>query len=183
MYHPKDITEYFINNFIQEGDTVVDATAGNGYDTLKLCKKTGENGKVFAFDIQECALAATDKRLKEAGLSNAVLILDSHSEMDKYVSTAPSAVIFNLGYLPGGNHEICTHAASSVAAIEKALAILSENGFISITIYYGKNSGTDEKEAVMQYLKSIDSKKYTVMVYDFYNRPNCPPITVIITPC
>lgn len=183
MYNPKDITEYFINNFIQEGDTVVDATAGNGYDTLKLCKKTGENGQVFAFDIQECALSSTDKRLREAGFSNAVLILSSHSEMDKYVTSAPSAVIFNLGYLPGGKHEICTHADSTILAIEKALAILTENGFISITIYYGKNSGTAEKEAVMQYLKSIDSKKYTVMIYDFYNRPSCPPITAIITRC
>lgn len=182
MYQPKDITEYFINNFIKEGDTVVDATAGNGNDTLKLCKKTGENGKVFAFDIQKQALEETDKKLRQNGFFNAELILDSHENMDSYITTPVSAVIFNLGYLPGGDHSICTHADSSIKAIEKSLELISHNGFISITIYYGKNSGTEEKDGVMEYLKTIDHKKYTVLVHDFYNRPNNPPLSVIITP-
>lgn len=180
MYQPKDIIEYFINSFIKEGDTVVDATAGNGNDTLKLCKKTGENGKVFAFDIQKSALDATDKKLKDNGFFNAKLILDSHENIDNYVTEPVSAVIFNLGYLPGGDHSICTHADSSINAIEKSLKLIS--GFISVTVYYGKNSGTEEKDAVMEYLKTIDHKKYTVLVHDFYNRPNNPPLTVIITP-
>lgn len=181
MYQPKDITDYFINNFIKEGDTVVDATAGNGNDTLKLCRKTGENGKVFAFDIQESAINSASEKLKENGFSNAEFILNSHENIDKYIKVPVSAVIFNLGYLPGGDHKICTHAASTISAIEKSLKLISDSGFISVTIYYGKNSGTDEKDAVLEYLKTIDHKKYTVIIHDFYNRPNNPPLTVIIT--
>ena len=121
------------------------------------------------------------KKLAKENTSNAKLILDSHANMDKYVSGKVSAVIFNLGYLPGGDHSVCTKGDTSISAIEKALALISCEGFVSVTVYYGKNSGTEEKDAVMEYFKSLDHKKYTVLVHDFYNRPNNPPITVIIT--
>ena len=181
MLQPKNITEFFIKTYIKSGDTVVDATAGNGNDTLKLCKAVGDRGKVFAFDIQEIALCETRKKINENGFFNAELIQDSHSEIDKYVSKPLRAVIFNLGYLPGGDHLLCTKADTTIEAIKKSLALISNEGFISITVYYGKNSGTQEKEAVMEFLKQLDYKEYTVTVHDFYNRPNNPPITVIIT--
>ena len=181
MYQPKDITEFFINEFTKPGDTLVDATAGNGNDTLKLLQRTGENGKVFAFDIQKEALFTTDKKLKENGYSNYELILDSHAEIDKYVSFPVTCVIFNLGYLPGGDHSVCTKGETTIRAIEKSLNLISDNGFVAITVYYGKNSGTEEKDAVMEFIKSLDHKKYTALVFDFYNRPNNPPISIIIT--
>ena len=101
--------------------------------------------------------------------------------MDKYVSESVKCVIFNLGYLPGGDHNLQTKKETTICAIEKSLDILSDKGFISVCVYYGKNSGTEEKEAVMEYLKGLDHKKYTVLVLDFFNRPNNPPLNVIIT--
>ncbi len=181
MLQPQDITDFFIKTYIKPGDTVVDATAGNGNDTLKLCKAVGINGKVIAFDIQEKALEETQKKLNKNSFSNAELILDSHSEMDKYVSGPLRAVIFNLGYLPGGDHLLCTKAETTIEAIKKSLVLMSNEGFVSVTVYYGKNSGPREKEAVMEFLKQLDYKEYTVTVHDFFNRPNNPPITVIIT--
>ncbi len=181
MLQPRNITEYFIENYINCGDTAVDATAGNGNDTLKLCEAVKEDGKVYAFDIQETALKETQKKLTKKGYSNAELILASHSNMDKYVTHKVRAVIFNLGYLPGGDHKVCTHADTSIEAIAKALSIIDDGGFVSVTIYHGKDTGTEEKEAVMEYLKTVNHKEYTVTVHDFYNRPNNPPITVIIT--
>ncbi len=181
MLQPQNITEYFINNHISKGDSVIDATAGNGNDTLKLCRAVGESGKVYAFDIQQSALDETQKKLKQNGFFNASLILASHSDIDKYICSKIKAVVFNLGYLPGGDHSLCTRADTTIEAIQKSLAILDDEGFISITVYYGKNSGTTEKQAVMEFLKNIDYKKYTVTVHDFYNRPNSPPLTVIIT--
>ncbi|MBQ4528388.1 MAG: class I SAM-dependent methyltransferase [Clostridia bacterium] len=181
MLQPQNITDYYINTHLKSGSVAIDATAGNGNDTLKLCKAVGENGKVFAFDIQKQALDTTAARLCEEGFENAELILDSHSEMDKYITSECDAVIFNLGYLPGGDHLLQTKAETTIDAIEKSLALLSEHGFISVTVYYGKNSGTAEKEAVMEYMRTIDHKKYTVLTCDFHNRPNNPPITVIIT--
>ena len=181
MLQPQNITEYFINNYVTTGDTVADATAGNGNDTLKLCRAVGEAGEVYAFDIQRVALDNTQKLLEENRMSNAKLIQDSHSNIDKYIEKNVKCVIFNLGYLPGGDHALCTKASSSVEAIEKSLGLISDDGFVSVTVYYGKNSGTEEKDAVMNFFKSLDYKKYTVITYDFYNRPNNPPITVIIT--
>lgn len=181
MLQPQNITDFFINNFVSDGDTAIDATAGNGNDTLKLCRAVGENGFVFSFDIQREAIAQTQKLILENGYSNAKLILDSHSNMDKYISSPVKCVIFNLGYLPGGDHSMHTKGETTIEAIEKALNLICDDGFIAIMIYYGKNSGTDEKEAVMQFLKILDHKKYTVTVHDFFNRPNNPPITAIIT--
>ena len=180
MIQPQHITEFFINN-IPVGTIAIDATAGNGNDTLKLCRAVGDKGKVFAFDIQQTALDNTKQKLEENSFSNASLILDSHENMDKYVECKVSAIVFNLGYLPGGDHSLCTKYETSIKAIEKSLELISDDGFISVTVYYGKNSGTEEKKQVFKYLKSIDYKKYTVTVHDFYNRPNNPPITVIIT--
>lgn len=181
MIHPQHITEYYINSFIPKGATVIDATAGNGNDTLKLCSAVGPSGKVFAFDIQKKAIDNTNKLLKSYEFHNAELVLASHSLIDKYVKTQIDAAVFNLGYLPGGDHNIQTTAQTTIEAIEKCLALLSDSGFISVTVYYGKNSGTEEKEGVMEYLSNLDHKKYTVLTHDFLNRPNNPPITVIIT--
>ncbi len=181
MLQPQNITEYFIDKYIKKGSIAVDATAGNGNDTLKLCRAVGKAGLVYAFDIQKTALENTDRLLKENGMTNARLILDSHSNMDTYTGKNLSGVIFNLGYLPGGDHSLCTKADTSIDAIKKSLNLIGDEGFVSVTVYYGKNSGTEEKDAVMEFFKTLDYKKYTVTVHDFYNRPNNPPITVIIT--
>lgn len=181
MLQPQNITEYFINKYIKYGDTVIDATAGNGNDTLKLCSACGDSGKVYAFDIQQSALDQTQNKLNQKEFTNATLIPASHSDLDKYVKGNVKAVVFNLGYLPGGDHSVCTKAETTIEAIKKSLTILHSEGFISITVYYGKNSGTAEKDAVMSFLQDLDYRTYTVMVHDFFNRPNNPPLTVIIT--
>jgi hypothetical protein len=58
--------------------------------------------------------------------------------------------------------------------------LLKNGGIVSICIYYGKDTGFDEKNAVLEYLKTIDSHEYTVIVNEFVNRPNCPPIPAFI---
>ena len=181
MLQPQHITEFFINTFVKKGDVCIDATAGNGNDTLKLAKAVGDDGMVFAFDIQEIAIENTKALLLENNIKNTELILDSHSEMDKYINQKVKAVVFNLGYLPGGDHNLQTKWETTTIAIEKALELISGDGFIAIMIYYGKNSGTVEKDALMEFLKNLNHKNYTVTTHDFYNRPNNPPLTAIIT--
>ena len=163
---------------IKKGDICVDATAGRGHDTLLLCRLTGPTGAVYAFDIQEEAIASAKALLAAAG-ETATLITDSHANLKSYVSSA-KCVVFNFGYLPGGDHSVCTHAESSIAAIEAALTVIEPDGFVSLCIYYGGDSGFDEKNALMEYLKALDFRAYTVMVHDFYNRPNCPPVFAVI---
>lgn len=180
MIQPNDIPTYLINNYVNTNDTVIDATLGNGYDTIKLCEKVGKNARVYAFDIQKDAILKAKEKIKEKGFENVEYILDSHENMTKYVSEKVKAVIFNLGYLPGGDKNIHTNPETTIKAIDEALSVISDDGFISIMIYHGKDTGTIERDEVLKYLKALDHKKYTVLITDFFNRPNNPPINAVI---
>lgn len=175
------ISHDYVSRVVQPGDIVIDATMGNGNDTLFLSELVGDAGKVYAFDIQQLALDSTKKRLEAAGmLHRAELILDGHQHMDHYAPKGVKAVMFNLGYLPKGDHSIGTRAETTIEAIEKSMNMICKEGIVMIVIYYGGDSGFEEKNAVMEYFKSIDCKKYSVLVHDFVNQVNCPPIAVCI---
>lgn len=172
----------FWEDHIQPGDFCIDATAGNGHDTLKLCQLTGPSGKVLAFDIQAQALETTKKRLESHGLAcRARLILDSHSHMAQYADADSAAlIVFNFGYLPSGNHQLATCADTSIPAIGQGLSLLRKGGLMSLCIYSGGDSGFDERDALLPYLQTLDSSKYMVILSQYYNRPNHPPIPVLI---
>lgn len=176
-----EISHELVSRVVSKGDMVVDATMGNGNDTLFLAKLVGEEGKVFAFDIQESAVSNTGRRLKETGLSErAELILDGHQNIDNYVPRGIKAVMFNLGYLPKGDHSIGTRAATTIEALEKCMKLICREGIIMVVVYYGGDSGFDEKNAVMEYVKGIDCRKFSVLVHEFVNQVNCPPIAICI---
>lgn len=167
---------------IQEGSLCIDATMGNGNDTEYLCKHVGPSGRVLAFDIQPEALQNTKTRLEQSlDYENYQLILDSHSHMNQYTEeNTADCITFNLGYLPGGDHSLATHSATTIEALEQSLLILKKNGLLSVCIYSGGDSGFEEKDAVMAWLKGLDSRKYLVLVTEYYNRPNNPPIPVLV---
>ncbi len=164
---------------IKEGDTVIDATAGRGRDTLLLSELVGKSGKVFAFDIQEEAICSTKALLSENERDNVTLILDSHHKMAGYVQEA-AAVVFNFGFLPGGDHSVFSHPDTSIKAIDASLSILKEDGFVSLCIYYGGDTGFEERDGILSYLQNLNQKKYTVMLQSFFNRRNCPPLFAVI---
>ena len=166
---------------VPEGGLCIDATAGNGHDTVKLCGLVGPDGRVKAFDIQPRAVENTKKRLKELGLDNAEVILDSHANMDKYAGPGTvDFIVFNLGWLPGGDHSVFTHADSTTAAIEAGLRLLRDGGKISLSIYYGGRSGYEERDALLEYLAGLDPNRYTVLLTRFYNRTGDVPISAVI---
>lgn len=171
----------YLSKVIREGDTVVDATCGNGYDTLFLRQKVGESGKVYGFDIQQIALDNTLKLLEENGVSDKVYLnLDSHSEMDKYIKEKIKAVVFNLGYLPKGNHSIMTTPETTIVAIEKAFDLLDDDGIIAVIIYHGGDSGFHERDELIKYFERLNNKKFSVLMHNFINQINYPPILVVI---
>ena len=176
------VAHRFIREQVRPGAFCIDATAGNGHDTALLCELCGPSGRVLAFDIQESAVQATKRRLAGCGFQNrAEVILDSHSNMDRYAEKeSVDCIVFNFGYLPGGDHRVFTTAATSIPAIEKGLALLKPRGVMSLCIYYGGDSGYEEKEALLTYLKTVDPRQYTVLLHQFYNRPNDPPIPVFL---
>lgn len=181
-YQITQLCHHFIEQHVQSGDYCIDATAGNGNDTEFLCRLVGETGKVLAFDIQQAATDATQARLSKNGLSQiGQVILDSHSRMDRYASPGSiSCIVFNFGYLPGGDHALSTKPDTSILAVAQGLDLLKKGGLMSLCIYSGGDSGFEERDALLDYLKKLDSHKYLVILSSYYNRPNNPPIPVFI---
>ncbi len=177
-----EISKNVITKVVKEGDICIDATAGRGFDTAFLCELVGAEGKVIAFDIQQSAIKSTSELLSEKGFSDrAELILGSHTDIDKYAEKeSVSCITFNFGWLPGGDHNVHTIKSSSLEAVEKSLYLIKEGGLISMIIYYGRENGFEERDALLQYVKTINSTEFTVITADFSNRTNCYPIPVFI---
>lgn len=167
---------------IQPGDLCIDATAGRGKDTLFLARLVGEQGHVTAFDIQEDAVSSTRALLAAQGMdSRAEVHLDSHSNMAQYAQKdSIAAITFNFGWLPGGDHHVFTRPETSIQAIEAGLSLLKNGGIMTLILYYGKETGFEERDALLAYLPTLNSDLYTVIEMPFVNRPNCPPIPIVI---
>lgn len=172
----------FIKEQVEPGDICIDATMGNGNDTLMLSRLCGPEGKVFAFDIQEMALINTKERLKkENAPENYTLLLESHEHMSDHVNeNTVSCIVFNFGYLPGGDHTKATQGNTSITAMEQGLTLLKKGGILSLCIYSGGDSGFEERDTILRWLKNLDTKKYLVIKSEYYNRPNHPPIPVLV---
>ncbi|MDB0439785.1 class I SAM-dependent methyltransferase [Clostridioides difficile] len=176
-----DINKFYLENIINKGDIVIDATMGNGYDTKYLAEKVGEEGFVYAFDIQEEALKSTRKKLEKEGYIDRVkLILDGHENINKYVKEEVSCVLFNLGYLPRAKHLIITKPETTLKAISHSLDILKENGIISIAIYTGHDGGQEEKDCIYNYVNNLNQDEFNVLESKFLNQVNNPPQLILI---
>lgn len=177
-----DIIKRVIDESVHEGDICIDATAGRGGDTLHLCSLVGDSGHVTAFDIQQEAVDSTKALLAENGMSErADVLLKSHSEMDElFEEKTVSFITFNFGWLPSGDHNIFTKKETSIEAIKKGLKLLKDGGIMTLIIYYGRETGYEEKDALLEFLPTLDCRKYTVVEMPFVNRPNCPPIPIVI---
>lgn len=172
-----------IKEAVDEGDYAIDATLGNGHDTLFLAELVGSTGKVFGFDIQKQAIDSTTERLAENNLLQQVeLIHDGHEQMASYIpeDKKVSAVMFNLGYLPKGDKAIVTKAETTVAAINQALSLVKKDGVISIMVYYGHPGTNGEKEAVDELVRGIPQDDFEVLSYKFVNQINNPPYLYLI---
>ena len=166
---------------VEPGDTVVDATMGNGHDTQMLCETVGPEGRVWAFDVQAKAVEETRKRLREQGLdSRAELILSGHEHMAEYVKGPVKAVMFNLGWLPGGDHEVTTRWETTRTAVESALDLLAPMGVLVICAYPGHAEGEREKQELTAFLGGLDNRRYNVLHQRFLNAgPGAPECFVI----
>ena len=170
----------FLRQHVKVGALCIDATAGRGRDTALLCRLAGKEGRVLAFDIQQSAVDQTRALLEREGLS-AQVILDSHAHMERYAQAETvDCVVFNFGRLPGGDPHIFTRAESSVAAIDAGLRLLRPGGVMAIALYYGKENGYEERDAVLEHLKTVDDRVYTVLSCQWSNRRGEPPLPVFI---
>ncbi|GAB2543792.1 tRNA 5-(aminomethyl)-2-thiouridylate-methyltransferase MnmM [Gracilibacillus alcaliphilus] len=170
-----------LTEIIQPGDTVIDATCGNGHDTLKLAELVTATGQVYAFDIQDQAIINTRRKLTDKGIRHVELIHDGHEHIDQYIQDQPiAAAIFNLGYLPKADHSIITVPDTTITALSTLLQSLRKNGRVVLVIYHGHPGGTEEKEQVLAYCQSLDQKQFQVLQYQFINQINLPPFIIAI---
>ena len=192
MLKQLEMAHWMLKDIIKTNDVVVDATMGNGYDTQFLAE-LGAN--VYAFDVQEEALNATEKRLDDAGIKNQIfeknlsklltepsvnLVLSGHEKLSEYVKEPIKAAIFNLGYLPKTDKSVVTKADTTLTALYALTNQLVVGGRIAIMIYYGHEGGMEEKDAVIKWTSSLPQKDWEVTSYAPLNQIHTPPILVLI---
>ncbi len=192
------IWEHYVTPQLASGAYVaVDATCGRGNDTVWLAERCA---RVYAFDIQPEAIAATRKALQAAGVCSireishaagvgdasaaapaVTLIEDSHANLGTYIREPIGLIVLNLGYLPGGDKDRTTTAASTLTALQAAADRLAVGGLLSVTMYWGHEAGKAEREAVLSWAAKLDRSIYHCVHTDMLNQPNCPPEILFVT--
>ncbi len=156
---PVPLSHLFLRSFLRDGDIAVDATCGNGHDTVLLADLVGVNGHVYGFDIQQQAIAETCRKIGESGLSDRVTLLQrGHEELAEYIAEPLQVVLFNLGYRPGGDRSIITRPDTTGRALEQSLELLAPGGVILVTIYPGHSGGTDEQSTVEGWAAALEPR-------------------------
>jgi SAM-dependent methyltransferase len=171
---------------IKPGDLVIDATVGQGHDTLMLAELVGMDGKVFGFDIQETAISlARDRIFTKLGSNHSVNWV--HGSHEYMLETIPvewvgqvSAIMFNLGYLPGFDHQVTTTAEATLLGLDAAAQLLQSGGIITLVAYTGHEGAQREADAVEQWASLLPQKQFSVLSYRFINQLNHPPFLIVV---
>lgn len=180
-----ELAMYITSSYTFPGCVIVDATCGNGYDTLALAK--AKPSKLYGFDIQQMAVNTTKEKLISSGYGSLLadgtisIICDSHSNMSQYVKEPVNVIVFNLGYLPGGDKTKPTYKNDTLSAVESSLSLLSKDGILAVTMYSGHTEGLEEKNMLMQMAENLDPKVYHAAYVNFINQKNSPPEILMIT--
>lgn len=158
---------------LQPGDVAVDCTAGHGMDTLFLANCTGSVGKVHAFEIQNEAI----EELQEMMIHHPQVEIHpvSNVRMKEYVRQA-KVIMYNLGYLPGGNTELTTKTEETIQSLENACEVILPQGVISVISYPGHPEGAKEAEAVQRFLEKLPSSIFEVVTIRQTNRSTRTPV-------
>ena len=171
----------YMTRTIREGDTVVDATMGNGKDTLFLCGLVGESGHVYAFDVQAEAVERTRERVREAGFAQrTTLLLAGHETMAEHVKEPVQAIMFNLGWLPGAEHIVTTKTDTTLRAVSAALDLIAPGGIVTVCVYPGHEEGTRELNALKEYVSGLSVRTFNVLYHSFVNASSQTPQLFLI---
>jgi len=144
-------------------DTVIDATCGNGHDTAFLASLVPQ-GTVYSLDIQPQAL---EKARLLAPFPHVVFLQQSHIDLPQ--TSNVKLIVYNLGYLPGGDKSITTQTETTIESVRKSLNLLVPGGAVTITCYPGHPEGARETEALSRYLSTLP---YPVRRHDW--KPEAP---------
>ncbi|WP_298273470.1 class I SAM-dependent methyltransferase [Geobacter sp.] len=175
------LAHYFLRERVRPGDRVVDATCGNGHDTAFLAELVGAAGTIWAFDIQESALAATRARLEAFGYPGRTeLVLAGHERLAEIVTEPVRGVVFNLGFLPGAGRETVTSSATTSAALEQAAGLLLPGGVVTVAVYTGHAGGAEEGRGVEEWAAALSPRTFNVWRCRQMNRSDTAPYLVVV---
>ena len=178
---PTAIARQIVRRIVRAGERVVDATVGNGHDTLFLARLVGADGVVTGFDVQAEALERVRQRLAADSVSaEVVLLAASHERLAEHVTPGVAAVMFNLGWLPGGDHALTTAADSTVRAVEAAWHLLRTGGMLTVVAYPGHPGGAAEATAVEEWAARLDPLRARVSVARTHNTLRPAPVLVAV---
>lgn len=172
-----------IAEVLHEGDVAIDATLGNGHDTLFLANQVGAAGRVIGFDVQVAALAQTRRRLDAHRVADRVMLVHaSHETLADHISPSDTvnAIMFNLGYLPGADKSMVTLPQTTLRALKHACEVVAIGGRISVVVYPGHVGGAEEAAAVSGFLQKLDQRSFQVARYGFLNQMNAPPYLFLL---
>jgi predicted methyltransferase len=180
-----DRAHEIVGDAVNPGDLVVDATVGNGWDTLFLARCVGREGRVVGMDVQVSALEAARNRLAAAGVDTwCSLHLQSHDDPATWLPAGDerrvSAAMYNLGYLPGGDKSIATRPDSTVNSLDRMIHLLAPGGLISIVAYRGHPGALDEFVAVENWTHSLSPDDYSSLRIDDPEGPGHAPVLFVI---
>lgn len=172
------MSHLILEPYAAQAKTIVDMTCGNGHDTLFLASHMPEDATLYAFDIQRCAIEATQKRLETADLSHKRVIYQegSHDILIENLTDTPDIIVFNLGYLPSGDHQIHTKSEITIKAVKICLNKLAINGIIMLAAYPGTPTGKAEADAVHQFLQTVPQQDFDVSAWQPINQVHYPPV-------
>jgi tRNA1(Val) A37 N6-methylase TrmN6 len=164
---------------VQKDDLVIDATCGNGHDTLFLAKLPLR--QLIAIDLQKEAIEATRAALeKELSPKEQRRVLLKHQSHQSFEKIEAQLIVYNLGYLPKGNKAITTKVETTLQSVHAATQILAPNGALSITCYPGHEEGAKEKTAILQWATNLPSDQWSVCHHEWVNRPSSPSLFWIV---
>lgn len=205
---PLQFAHRLVSDHVSLGDRVIDATIGNGKDALFLTQTIGPEGLLYGFDIQKEALQRTEQYLaqhidpariltsydtEQSELADAVdtfadkqviLMQQSHADMTSFIPPSDheriASIMFNLGYLPGGDHQLVTMPESTIPALDAALYLLKPGGLLTIMVYPGHPTGQQEAKQVNHWAHHLPQQNFQVLLYQNMNQVNDPPYLIAI---
>jgi predicted methyltransferase len=181
-----DLAHYYWQQLVRSGDTVIDATCGNGHDTLILSKQalSPGAGKVHAYDIQPEAIETTRMRLAEQLdpelRARVALHCSSHVSFSSDIPPqSVQLIVYNLGYLPGGDKRITTTTECTLKSLDHAMKLLRPGGLISVTLYPGHAEGAIEAQAIVNYCQGLEATHWSVCLHQWANRRTAPQLLLL----
>lgn len=178
---PTHIAHEILADHLRAGALAIDATAGNGHDTLFLAERVGPAGRVLAFDIQDAAINVAKARIKDAGFSERVeWHCESHARLAQHAAAGSiSVVMFNLGYLPGEDHQVTTRTEETLLGLAAAEQVLGKGGALSVVCYPGHEQGAMESDAVTVWMETLTQRGWKLARYQMVGTRNPAPFLLL----